>query len=53
MKLKKNIRSLVCLKYICIVSCCLLKILVTNTFIGHVMIFWKNCDFYMLKLKVV
>jgi hypothetical protein len=40
-------------KNICIVSCYLLKILVTNAFIGHVMIFWKKCDFYMIKLKVV
>jgi hypothetical protein len=35
-------------KNICIVSCCLLKILVTNAFIDHVMIFWKIVIFICL-----
>jgi hypothetical protein len=37
-------------KNVCIVSCCLLEILVTNAFIGHVIIFFGKCDFYMFRL---
>jgi hypothetical protein len=36
---------------ICIVNCCLLEILVTNAFIGHVIFFLENVIFICLNCK--
>jgi hypothetical protein len=38
-------------KNVCIVSCYLLEILVTNAFIGHVIIFLENVIFICLNCK--